>query len=149
MDAFAESVQANIDVIAGRTRRRHPTTSVRIGTVSGLLAGIRIIDVTTVLAGPFASYQLGLMGADVIKVEAPEQGDLARDMGDDAYLKSESMGAAFIAQNSGKRSIALDLKSESGRKVFERLISSADVVLENMRPGVLTDSASRSSECRN
>ena len=106
--------------------------------MSGLLAGIRIIDVTTVLAGPFASYQLGLMGADVIKVEMPGQGDLARDMGDDIYLKSELMGAAFIAQNSGKRSIALDMKSESGREVFERLISSADVVLENMRPGVLT-----------
>lgn len=105
--------------------------------MSGLLAGIRIIDVTTVLAGPFASYQLGLLGADVIKVEIPEVGDLARDMGDDAYLKSELMGAAFIAQNSGKRSIALDMKSESGREVFARLVTSADVVLENMRPGVL------------
>jgi crotonobetainyl-CoA:carnitine CoA-transferase CaiB-like acyl-CoA transferase len=69
--------------------------------VSGLLAGIRIIDVTTVLAGPFASYQLGLMGADVIKVEMPGQGDLARDMGDDMYLKSELMGAAFVAQIPG------------------------------------------------
>ncbi|MHB1088078.1 MAG: CaiB/BaiF CoA transferase family protein [Acidimicrobiales bacterium] len=105
--------------------------------MSGLLTGIRIIDVTTVLAGPFASYQLGLLGADVIKVEIPGQGDLARDMGDDAYLKSELMGAAFIAQNSGKRSIALDMKSESGREVFARLVASADVVLENMRPGVL------------
>lgn len=106
--------------------------------MSGLLAGIRIIDVTTVLAGPFASYQLGLMGADVIKVEMPGEGDLARDMGDDTYLKSEQMGAAFVAQNSGKRSIALDMKSEAGRDVFARLIASADVVLENMRPGVLS-----------
>ncbi|MHB1209527.1 MAG: CaiB/BaiF CoA transferase family protein [Acidimicrobiales bacterium] len=106
--------------------------------MSGLLAGIRIIDVTTVLAGPFASYQLSLMGADVIKVEMPGEGDLARDMGDDAYLKSELMGAAFVAQNSGKRSIALDMKSEAGRDVFVRLILSADVVLENMRPGVLS-----------
>ncbi len=106
--------------------------------MSGLLAGIRIIDVTTVLAGPFASYQLGLMGADVIKVEMPGQGDLARDMGDDTYLKSELMGAAFVAQNSGKRSIALDMKSEAGREVFARLITRADVVLENMRPGVLS-----------
>ncbi len=106
--------------------------------MSGLLAGIRIIDVTTVLAGPFASYQLGLMGADVIKVEMPGEGDLARDMGDDTYLKSELMGAAFVAQNSGKRSIALDMKSEAGRDVFARLIASADVVLENMRPGVLS-----------
>ena len=111
--------------------------SVRIGTVSGLLKGVRILDVTTVLAGPFAAYQLTLLGADVIKVEVPGAGDLARDMGDDEYLKSELMGAAFLAQNTGKRSVAIDLKSERGRDIFTRLLKTSDVVLENMRPGVL------------
>lgn len=103
----------------------------------GLLDGVRVLDVTTVLAGPFAAYQLSLFGADVIKVEIPGTGDLARDMGDDEYLKSEAMGAAFIAQNSGKRSVTIDLKTEGGRTVFTRLVDTADVLLENMRPGVL------------
>ncbi len=103
----------------------------------GLLEGVRVLDVTTVLAGPFAAYQLGLLGADVIKVEIPGAGDLARDMGDDEYLKSNSMGAAFVAQNSGKRSVTIDLKSAGGREVFARLVDDADVLVENMRPGVL------------
>ena len=103
----------------------------------GLLDGVRVLDVTTVLAGPFAAYQLALLGADVIKIEIPGTGDLARDMGDDEYLKSEAMGAAFIAQNSAKRSMTIDLKQTGGRDVFARLVASADVLLENMRPGVL------------
>ena len=102
-----------------------------------LLDGVRVIDVTTVLAGPFAAYQLALLGADVVKVEIPGTGDLARDMGDDEYLKSEAMGAAFIAQNSAKRSVTVDLKRAGGREVFTRLVATADVLLENMRPGVL------------
>ncbi len=105
--------------------------------MSGLLNGIRILDVTTVLAGPFAAYQLALLGADVIKIELPDVGDLARDMGDDDYLKSQQMGAAFLAQNTGKRSVTVDLKSERGREIFTRLLRTSDVVLENMLPGVL------------
>ncbi len=102
-----------------------------------LLGGIRVIDLTTVLAGPFAAYQLSLMGADVIKVEVPITGDLARDMGSDDELKAASMGSSFLAQNAGKRSITINLKSEEGRQVFERLLRTSDVLLENMRPRVL------------
>lgn len=102
-----------------------------------LLGGVRVLDLTTVLAGPFASYQLSLMGADVIKVEVPNLGDLARDMGDDEILKNHSMGTSFVSQNAGKRSITLDLKNEEGRRIFERLVRSTDVLLENMRPGTL------------
>jgi crotonobetainyl-CoA:carnitine CoA-transferase CaiB-like acyl-CoA transferase len=105
--------------------------------VSGLLTGIRVLDVTTVLAGPFASYQLSMLGADVIKVEIPDTGDLAREMGGDALLAAQSMGAPFMAQNAGKRSITADLKSEGGRRVFARLVEQSDVVVENMRPGVM------------
>ena len=105
--------------------------------MSGLLTGVRVLDVTTVLAGPFAAYQLALFGADVIKIEIPGSGDLAREMGDDEYLKSEAMGAPFLAQNAGKRSVTVDLKSEAGRRIFSQLLDTADVVLENMRPGVL------------
>lgn len=106
--------------------------------MSELLTGVRVLDITTVLAGPFAAYQLSLLGADVIKIEVPGVGDLARELGDDEYLKSEAMGAAFLAQNAGKRSLAVDLKSERGREIFTRLLMTSDVVLENMRPGVLT-----------
>ena len=105
--------------------------------MSGLLAGIRVLDVTTVLAGPFASYQLGLLGAEVIKVEIPETGDLAREMGEDAALVAQYMGAPFLAQNAGKRSITVDLKSDGGHRVFARLVERSDVVVENMRPGVM------------
>jgi CoA:oxalate CoA-transferase len=99
--------------------------------------GIRVIDATHVLAGPFAAYQLALLGADVIKVEAPGSGDLARQLGADADLNRELMGASFLAQNAGKRSVTVNLKSEAGRQVFLRLVGSADVVMENFRPGVM------------
>lgn len=102
-----------------------------------LLGGIRVLDLTTVLAGPFAAYQLSLMGADVIKLEIPGSGDLARDFGEREDLKAASMGPSFLAQNGGKRSVTVNLKSPEGRGVFERLLESADVLLENMRPGVL------------
>lgn len=104
---------------------------------AGLLAGIRVLDLTNVLAGPFASYQLALMGADVIKIESPGTGDLARQLGADAQLSAKSLGASFLAQNSQKRSITIDLKSKRGKAVFEELIRGADVLLENFRPGVL------------
>jgi crotonobetainyl-CoA:carnitine CoA-transferase CaiB-like acyl-CoA transferase len=105
--------------------------------VATLLSGIRVLDLTTVLAGPFAAYQLSLMGADVIKIEIPGTGDLARDFGEREDLKAVSMGPSFLAQNSGKRSLTVNLKIDEGRRVFTRLLESADVLIENMRPGVL------------
>lgn len=102
-----------------------------------LLAGVRVLDLTNVLAGPFAGYQLALMGADVIKVELPGSGDLARNLGADPELSKAGLGISFLAQNAGKRSLTLDLKSSAGKEVFERLVGEADVLLENFRPGVL------------
>jgi crotonobetainyl-CoA:carnitine CoA-transferase CaiB-like acyl-CoA transferase len=102
-----------------------------------LLHGIRVLDLTNVLAGPFASYQLALLGADVVKVEVPGTGDLARQLGADAELSADGMGASFVAQNAGKRSVTVDLKRDGGREVFERLVEGADVLVENFRPGVL------------
>jgi CoA:oxalate CoA-transferase len=101
------------------------------------LAGIRVLDLTNVLAGPFCAYQLALLGADVIKVERPGEGDLARQLGADAELNAAGMGASFLAQNAGKRSITIDLKHAAGREVLERLLGSADVLVENFRPGVM------------
>ncbi|WP_134728631.1 CaiB/BaiF CoA transferase family protein [Amycolatopsis nivea] len=102
-----------------------------------LLEGVRVLDLTNVLAGPFAGYQLALMGAEVIKVEPPGTGDLARQLGADPELSGEGLGVSFLAQNSGKRSVTVDLKSEGGKDVFAKLVARADVLLENFRPGVL------------
>jgi CoA:oxalate CoA-transferase len=101
------------------------------------LDGIRVLDLTNVLAGPLCAYQLALLGADVIKVEVPGIGDLARQLGSDAKLNASRMGASFIAQNGGKKSVTLNLKSEPGKAVLRRLVASADVLVENFRPGVM------------
>ena len=97
--------------------------------------GIRIIDITHVLAGPFAAYQLGLMGADVIKVEHPGDPDQSRDSGTDNALNHAGMGTGFLTQGSNKRSITLDLKTEQGREILRKLVATADVLVENYRPG--------------
>jgi crotonobetainyl-CoA:carnitine CoA-transferase CaiB-like acyl-CoA transferase len=102
-----------------------------------LLQGVRVLDLTNVLAGPFAGYQLALLGADVLKVESPHGGDLARQLGADPDLSREHLGASFLAQNAGKRSVALDLKDEHDRDVFTTLVADYDVILENFRPGVM------------
>ena len=105
--------------------------------MSGLLSGVRILDLTNVLAGPFCCYQLAQLGADVIKVEVPESGDLARQLGADPALNRAHMGASFLAQNAGKRSMTLNLKSPKGRDAFVRLVATSDAVVENFRPGVM------------
>ncbi|MER7971180.1 MULTISPECIES: CaiB/BaiF CoA-transferase family protein [unclassified Streptomyces] len=102
-----------------------------------LLEGVRILDLTNVLAGPFAGYQLALQGADVIKVEMPESGDLARQLGADRALGEELLGASFLAQNGGKRSLTLNLKAPEGREALLRAVRETDVLLENFRPGVM------------
>jgi crotonobetainyl-CoA:carnitine CoA-transferase CaiB-like acyl-CoA transferase len=105
--------------------------------MAGLLAGARVLDLTNVLAGPFCCYQLAQLGAEVIKVEVPGSGDLARQLGADPELNRRGMGASFLAQNAGKRSLTLNLKSARGCEVFGRLVATSDVVVENFRPGVM------------
>jgi len=97
--------------------------------------GIRIIDITHVLAGPFAAYQLAVLGADVIKVEHPNEPDQSREGGTDRALDRRKMGTSFLTQGSNKRSITLDLKTEMGREILKKLIARADVLVENYRPG--------------
>ena len=101
------------------------------------LDGVRVLDLTNVLAGPFCAYQLALLGADVIKLEVPGTGDLARQLGADSDLNARLMGASFLAQNGGKKSITINLKTDGGRGVFRRLLATADVLVENFRPGVM------------
>lgn len=99
--------------------------------------GVRVLDLTNVIAGPLASYQLALLGAEVIKIEVPGIGDLARKMGADPALGQHQMGASYLAMNAGKKSITLNLKTDQGKALFRRLVGTADVVLENFRPGAM------------
>ena len=100
------------------------------------LEGIRIADFSHVMAGPFASHLLRLLGAEVIKVESPGRGDAMRFYGNDR--RYDGMSPAFIGVNVGKKSIVLNLKKPAALAAALKLVESADVVLENFRPGVMT-----------
>jgi len=102
-------------------------------TQAGPLSGITIIDLSRILAGPYCTLLLAELGARVIKVEPPGQGDDARHYGPFRNGKS----AYFVSVNRGKESIALDLKSPTGRDIFERLLDKADALVENFRPGTM------------
>jgi crotonobetainyl-CoA:carnitine CoA-transferase CaiB-like acyl-CoA transferase len=99
----------------------------------GPLSGLRVIDLTHVLAGPYATALLAMLGADVIKVEKPPVGDGMRDLG--TRPEQQGVSAAFLGCNAGKRSLALDLATPGGRDVLTRLVGTADVFVENLRPG--------------
>jgi CoA:oxalate CoA-transferase len=102
-----------------------------------LLEGIRVLDLTNVLSGPFATLHLALLGADVIKIENPGGGDLARKLGNVPKYNKELLGTSFLAQNANKKSLTLNLKTEEGKEIFRKLACTADVVVENFRPGVM------------
>ncbi len=97
--------------------------------------GYRIVDTTHVLAGPFAAFQLATLGAEVIKVEKPDEPDQARAQGPDRAMNDAGMGTAFLGQGSNKDCIALNLKHLEGREAMLRLLDTADVLVENYRPG--------------
>ena len=101
------------------------------------LTSIRVLDVTNVLAGPFCSYQLVLLGAEVIKIEQPGRGDLARMLGADPSAAERLMGASFVAVNAGKQSVTLNLKAPEGKEIFKKFVAISHVVLENFRPKVM------------
>lgn len=102
-----------------------------------LLENIRVLDLTNVLSGPFATLHLALLGAEVIKIENPGGGDLARQLGNVKALNKQLMGTSFLAQNANKKSLTLNLKYEEGKEVFRRLVATSDVVVENFRPKVM------------
>jgi CoA:oxalate CoA-transferase len=111
--------------------------SLDVSAAAEMFSGVRVLDLTNVLSGPFCTYQLALLGADVVKVEHPHSGDLARQLGANDDLNRTLMGSSFIAQNAGKKSVTIDLKSPKGKAIFGKLVASADVVVENFRPGVM------------
>lgn len=102
-----------------------------------ILEGIRVLDLTNVLSGPFATLHLAWLGAEVIKIENPTDGDLARKLGCVTEYNKKLMGTSFLAQNSNKKSVTLNLKDERGKEIFRKLVKISDVVVENFRPGVM------------
>ncbi|MGI9319368.1 MAG: CaiB/BaiF CoA transferase family protein [bacterium] len=100
-------------------------------------SNIRVIDLTHVIAGPFCTYQLAVLGADVIKIEPPGAPDMVRQEGHDPDRASQGMGTIFMTQNANKRSIAVDLKTSEGREIVLKLLQDADVMVENHRPGAM------------
>jgi CoA:oxalate CoA-transferase len=102
-----------------------------------ILHGVRVLDLTNVLAGPFATLHLALLGAEVIKIERPGSGDLARKLGSLRELNEQLMGTSFLAQNANKKSVTLNTKSPEGKEIFKKLVKDADVLVENFRPGVM------------
>lgn len=105
--------------------------------MSAPLTGLRVLDLTNVLAGPFCCHQLAHLGAEVIKVEAVGRGDLARQLGADPALSARNMGISFLAQNAGKKSVTINLKAADGKDLLKKLVATADVLVENFRPGVM------------
>jgi crotonobetainyl-CoA:carnitine CoA-transferase CaiB-like acyl-CoA transferase len=103
-------------------------------TPAGPLAGVKVIDLTSVMMGPYATMILGDYGADIVKVESPE-GDVMRYA---APMRSQRMGAMYLQGNRNKRSIVLDLKKASGREALLRLAATADVFVHNVRPAAMT-----------
>jgi len=102
-----------------------------------ILSGVRVLDLTNVLAGPFCTLHLALMGAEVIKIENPKDGDLARKLGIVPEMNDQLMGTSFLAQNCNKKSVTLNTKSAEGKEIFKRLVKDTDVLVENFRPGVM------------
>ena len=99
--------------------------------------GIRVLDLTHVLAGPFSTYQLAVLGADVIKIEGPDNFDMNREIGAVSSFNENMMGTHFQSQGANKRSMTLNLKSEIGQEVFKSLARRSDVIVENFRSGKL------------
>ena len=112
--------------------RGGPPAGKRGGSQAGALAGIRVLDMSRVLAGPFATQILADSGADVIKIEHPTHGDDTRSWGP-PFVGGES--AYFLSVNRGKRSVAVDLKTDEGREILKRLAAKSDLLIENMKPG--------------
>lgn len=101
-------------------------------------SGVKVLDLTHVLAGPFCTYQLSVMGADVIKIEPPKEPDMVRPAGGVAAFNKEGLGTSFLAQNANKRAITLDIKTAKGQAILKRMVATADVMVENYRAGALT-----------
>ncbi len=105
--------------------------------MKSVFENIKVLDLTHVLAGPFCTYQFALLGADVIKIEAPDNPDCARGRGPDGDQNAALRGLNYQVQASNKKAITLDLKKEEGRRLLKQLVKDADILVENYRTGAL------------
>src|SRR5512145_818410 len=103
--------------------------------MAGAFAGVRMLDLSRLLPGPYCSLLFADLGAEVIKVEEPGRGDYARHTR--PFWGASEIGAYFLLLNRNKKSVSIDLKTEAGKAIFRRLASTADVLLESFRPGVM------------
>ena len=100
------------------------------------LEGLRVLDLTHVLAGPYCTYQLGMLGAEIIKIEAPS-GDMTRSWGGTPEQLSHRIGSGFVPQNAGKRSLCLDLSNLEAQACAQRLAANVDILVENFEGGTM------------
>lgn len=105
--------------------------------MAGALDKVRVLDITHVLAGPFCTYQLALIGAEVIKIESPAAPDCARGRGPDMAGNADGLGLTYLVQGANKRALALDLKAPEGREILKSLVQGADVMVENFTTDAL------------
>jgi crotonobetainyl-CoA:carnitine CoA-transferase CaiB-like acyl-CoA transferase len=98
--------------------------------------GLRVLDFTHIYAGPFATYQLGILGAEIIKIESPESPDAMRDQGVEEAANADGLGSSYIFNNQGKKAISINLGTEDGLKIAIKLVESADVLVENYSSGL-------------
>src|SRR5262245_54144559 len=103
------------------------------------MKGVRVLDLTHVLAGPFCTYLLSLMGADTVKIEQPGEPDEVRGRGVDPALNAQLMGTNYLTQGSNNRAMTLKLQAEKSRRIFRQLARTADVIVENYRTGALSE----------
>ena len=103
----------------------------------GALSGLKVIELSQVLAGPYCGYQLALLGADVIKVEHPDSPDCSRGRGPLPELNSQGLGLTYQVQGGNKRSLALDVSSQEGKAILLQLVSDCDILVENYRNGYM------------
>src|SRR6185436_4271786 len=96
--------------------------------------GIRVLDMTRVVSGPYCTQMLGMLGAEIVKIEERDGDSTRRGLGDDA-LKKDDMSATFLMFNAGKKSVTLDLKRPEAKEIVRKLVRTADVFVENFRPG--------------
>ncbi len=128
----ARSFGRRLEVVIARVSHLNEEMKMKI------LERVRVLDLTNVLAGPFATIHLAWLGAEVIKIENPAGGDLARKLGATKELNQQLMGTSFLAQNGNKKSVTLNLKFDEGKEIFKKLAKDADVIVENFRPGVMS-----------
>src|SRR3972149_2923423 len=128
------SRQSSRETRGSRGRVLQQERGVNARMAMGALSGVTVLDLTRIISGPYGTMLLAYLGADVVKIEEPPEGDPARRT---TLYYQDGLSAVFIAGNVGKKSMTLNLKTERGRALFLRLVEKADVVVENFRPGTM------------